>query len=318
MIYLAPIRGVTDHIYRTLFERHFGTFDFLVTPFITTVKGKDISARHVRDISGEHNDRLRCIPQIIGNDPDDFVRCVGHMHVLGYSTVNWNLGCPHPQITRKQRGCGLLPFPERIDRFLASVLSRIPCTLSVKVRLGLDNEYELERLMEIFNNYPLQEVIVHPRTGKQMYAGSVNSERFLAAAALCNHRVVYNGDIDTLDIFHQGERQFAQINRWMIGRGMVRNPFLLQSIREDRTVERDYVVLRQFHDAVFQANSRILYGPAHLLGKMKELWFYFCHNFDNGKKLLKTIQRCTTIDRYLQTVDRLFSQKKGPGFFPGP
>ena len=307
-IYLAPLRGVTDYLYRTLFEKYFGTFDYLLTPFITTLKGKEIPPRHIRDISEKENDRRRCIPQLIGNNAEDFIRLAEHVFTLGYPVVNLNLGCPHPQITRKKRGSGLLPYPDRIDDFLQTVIPKMHCTLSLKVRLGLDDDRDLERLMAVLNRYPLHEIIIHPRTGKQAYAGHADLDRFTAAAVQSIHPVVYNGDIATLEDFYYREKRFPEVAGWMIGRGVARFPFLLKSLREGRTVATDYTLLRRFHDDVFFENSSILFGPSHLLGKMKEFWFYLCHSFPDAEKTLKSLQRCTTVAAYRRNIDSLFAR----------
>jgi tRNA-dihydrouridine synthase B len=308
IIYLAPLRGVTDRIFRKAFERYFGRFDYLVAPFITTVKGREVAASHIKDVDGDHNDRLRLIPQILGNDPDDFLLMAKRFHALGYRAVNWNLGCPHPQVTRKKRGCGLLPYPEIVGQFLQKVVPALEAELSVKVRLGLGDENELKLLMPVLNRFPISEVIIHPRTGKQMYTGGVNLDRFAENVDICRHPVVYNGDIMSPDDFSERQRRFPQVNRWMIGRGAVADPGLLSVLRGDGACRVDDAMLRRFHDDVFTENSLLLSGPAHVLGKMKGLWLYFSQNFQNGKKILKAIQRCSTIEQYRRKVDDAFTR----------
>ena len=308
LLYLAPLRGITDHVFRTTFEQFFGRFDYLMTPFITTVKGREVAESHIKDIIGEENDRKRLIPQILGNDPDDFLLLARHMYRLGYNLINWNLGCPHPQVTRKKRGSGLLSHPDMAARLLDWVIPRLPCALSAKVRLGMDDTNELERLMPVLNGFPLAEVIIHPRTARQGYAGTVDLERFGETAARCRHPVVYNGDILRLEDFRERRGRFPHIERWMIGRGAVRNPFLLESIRIDRNRWVDFSILRHFHDALFEQNSDLLHGPAHLLGKMKEFWGYFSGIFENSHEVLKTIQRCVTRESYRRRVDEVFNR----------
>lgn len=306
--YLAPLRGVTDVIFRSAFERYFGKIDYLLTPFITTVKGKEVALRHLKDIVGSENDRKRVIPQIIGNNPDDLLLLAKHIHLSGYTTVNWNLGCPHPLVTKKKRGSGLLPLPDLVMSILDHVVPALPGKLSVKVRLGLNDDAELERLMPLLNDYPLDEVIIHPRTGKQAYSGFVNLDRFAAAAALCRHPIVYNGDIVSPDGFRSLQHRFPEVERWMIGRGVVHQLTLLDSLRTGTERKGDPVVLRRFHDELFKENGRVLSGSSHLLGKMKEFWGYFASNFNSGKSLLKKIQRCATIDQYQHRVDEAFGE----------
>ena len=304
--YLAPLRGVTDYIFRTAFERNFGQFDFLLTPFITTVKGREVTPAHLRDISGPGNDRQRVVPQILGNDPDDILLLADHVRRLGYQTVNWNLGCPHQPVTKKRRGSGLLPHPELVASVLDKVLYRFDGAFSVKVRLGLNSGDDLENLIPVLNSYPLKEIIIHPRTGRQGYAGSVDLDRFASAATVCTGEVVYNGDISSLEGFEALQRRFPEVNRWMVGRGVAHNPLLLRSLRDGRKCRAEPEAMRRFHDEVFEENRRMLFGPSHLLGKMKEFWWYFSANFNRGQKILRAIQRTVSVDRYLQLVDEAF------------
>jgi tRNA-dihydrouridine synthase len=308
LLYLAPLRGVTDAIFRTAFERCFGRFDVMVAPFITTVKGKAVTPAHAKDVAGPENDRLRLVPQILGNDPIDLLLLCGHLHALGYHTVNWNLGCPHPQVRKKRRGSGLLPHHDLVRSLLVQIMPRIPCRFSVKVRLGLSDKGDLERLMAVFNEYSLSEVIIHPRTGEQMYSGTVDLDAFGRCAELCRHPVVYNGDIVTAEGFKELRQRFPKINRWMIGRGAGYDPYLPAKIRGIFSGS-DLSVLRAFHDEIFNRSRERLSGPGHLLGKMKELWGYFAFTFKNGRNVLKAVQRCSTVDEYCRRVDEAFGKR---------
>jgi len=306
--YLAPLRGVTDVIFRETFERYFGHFDFLLTPFITSVRGREVKASHLNDVSGEVNDRRRVVPQMLGNEID-MLRMLAETFVrLGYSYVNLNLGCPHPQVTKKKRGSGLLPHPGLVEPMIASLCGIGTFSLSVKVRLGLEKNDDLIALMPVLNRYPLSEVIIHPRTASQGYTGSVDFERFAEAAAACCHPVVYNGDITTSDFFADVKHRFPGIARWMVGRGIVERPGLLDVLRNGEADTPDAGRLRRFHDDLFSANEKRLFGPSHLLGKMKEFWAYFCISFPKSAKVFRQISRCSTVAEYHARVNEAFSK----------
>ncbi|MDO5575630.1 MAG: tRNA-dihydrouridine synthase family protein [Fibrobacter sp.] len=305
IFYLAPLRGVTDQNFRNIYEQYFGKFDYLLTPFITTVKGTAVSPSHLRDINPEKNDPDRVIPQIIGNNADEFLVLSEAIKDLGYKSVNWNLGCPFPPVTKKRRGSGLLPFPDFVESFLEKVMSKITIPLSVKVRLGLNDTGELAGLIPVLNSFPIQEITIHPRTGAQMYSGSVNLELFAQYASMITHSVVYNGDILTAEDFLQKAVQFPTVNRWMIGRGVVKNPFLLQQLRNGNC-EIDFTVIKKFHDQLYSQNSAILFGPVQILGKMKELWVYLAESFPNYQKYLKKILRSSSTKDYEQHVNNIF------------
>lgn len=305
--YLAPLRGVTDSIFRVAFEKYFGTFDFMMAPFITTVKGKAVKPTHMKDITGNENDRARVIPQILGNDVETLTVLADAFLEHGYHTVNINLGCPHPPVTRKKRGSGLLPHPEMVASLLDALCSQCSQTVSVKVRLGLTDASDLLRLMPVLNEKPLSEVIIHPRTGKQAYTGTVDLAAFEEAAALCRHPLVYNGDIDSLAMFQKLKRRFPAIERWMIGRGVVAYPGLLRMLQKENKLPQEPALLLAFHNELYAANGMRLCGPSHLLGKMKEFWSYFSSSFPQSDQVYKHITRCETLDDYHKRVMAAFS-----------
>jgi tRNA-dihydrouridine synthase B len=112
-LYLAPLRGFTDYIYRNAFDGHFDGFDGALAPFIPTVTTDRLKPSHFKDVLPENNLTMPIVPQIISNQPDDFINLAVRLHDLGYPSVNWNLGCPFPMVAKKQRGSGLLPYPEK-------------------------------------------------------------------------------------------------------------------------------------------------------------------------------------------------------------
>lgn len=305
---LAPLRGVTDAIFRTSFAECFDGVDSAVAPFLTSVRGPKVKAKLLKDVLPERNPRMPVIPQILGKDPEEFVVMARALFDLGYETVNWNLGCPYPMVAKKGRGSGLLPHPERIDRFLGTVLAAIPNRLSIKTRLGRFETNEIDQLLPIFNRYPLTEVIIHPRTGVQMYTGRADLTRFEECFALCRPPVVYNGDIDSAGTFAALAERFQPVAGWMLGRGLIANPFLAEEIgganpAEDDRIER----FHRFHDLLVERYAAVLFGPSHLVQRMKGLWQYFHRPFANGRKVLKKIHKTRGPEQLRAVTEPFFS-----------
>jgi len=308
-LYLAPMRGLTEATYRNVFFRYFSGIDVAISPFITTVKGPSISARHIKDILPKNNySSIPLIPQLLSKDPDGFIRMANRLFDLGYENINWNLGCPYPMVAKKMRGSGLLPHADIIDAFLDKVLSAIPNRLSLKTRLGRFNENEILSLIPVFNRYPLSYIIIHPRTGKQMYDGTPNLDYFSECLNLLKHPVVYNGDINCLSDFYNFANKFPSVDGWMIGRGMLKNPFLGEIIQTGKVQENTIEVFKQFHDDLFECYQSTLNGPGHVLGKMKGHWQYMSRRFENDRKLLKKIQRVSKLEHYETIVMEMFRQ----------
>ena len=79
-----------------------------------------------------------------------------------------NLGCPSKTVVTKGRGSGFLAFPEELDRFLDKIFSETETEISVKTRIGKEQPEEFEKILEIYNRYPMKELIVHPRVQQDL------------------------------------------------------------------------------------------------------------------------------------------------------
>lgn len=305
---LAPLQGVTEVLFRNHFARHFPGFDAAMAPFVKPQGQARFPDRLLRDIEPEANTGLPLTPQLLHNDAANFLAMADRIADLGYREINWNLGCPAPMIVRKKRGSGLLPHPGMIVAFLEAVLPRLRVDLSIKTRLGLNDRSELLTLLPLLDAYPLTEIIIHARLGKQLYAGRPDLEGFTACLPLTRHRLAYNGDITDVAGFIALSRRFPQIGRWMIGRGALADPFLPGAIKGEAMPGQSERIrrIRIFHDELYAAYSERFAGPSHLLGRMKQLWAYLISSFPGQEKLLKKINKAMTEEQYGRVVGQLW------------
>ena len=194
-IYLAPLEGITGWIFRSAVHECFGGFDKYFVPFIKPNQMGHFSAREKKDILPDHNRGMYTVPQILTNRAEDFLRTAKKLEEYGYSEVNLNLGCPSKTVVTKGRGSGFLAYPEQLERFLDEIFDKCEIRISVKTRLGMDDPREFERLLEIYNRYPMEELIIHPRVQKEFYKSTPDLGAFAAAADSSRSPVCYNGDI---------------------------------------------------------------------------------------------------------------------------
>lgn len=306
-IILAPLQGFTDVTYRNIFSAHFSGVDEAVAPFISTMGQMRLKPSRIKDVDPEKNKRLFVVPQILGNIARDFIFLADHLYEMGLKKINWNLGCPHSKIAKKKRGSGLLMYPDEIDTFLDTVIPKISNTLSIKLRLGRKSKDEIFKVLPVLDKYPLDEVILHPRTGLQMYEGTSDHEAFEKALLCSRHPLTYNGDIIDLNSFHAVQKKFPHIRRFMIGRGLLSNPFLAEEIKKIINPKNKIERLKDFHDDLFAGYQKIFSGPAHLTGRMKGFWNYLGPSFKQSKKPLKNILKATSIARYQSSVAKIFN-----------
>ena len=282
-----------------------------MAPFISTVSAERINPKLLKDVLPENDSGLPLIPQVIGNKAHDFVQMNIALHDLGYNEVNWNMGCPHKPIRKKRRGSGLLPHPELVDSILDTVCGNSPCKISVKVRLGVADKSELMNLIPVLNKYPLSEVVIHPRTAEQMYNGAVDLDAFDKAFQQLERPVCYNGDINDLAFYQKVKTRFPTINRFMLGRGLLGNPFLCEIIKNgNSTVPNAITRISAFHEEVLASYEAVLHGDNPVLGKMKEFWTYQATHLSNGRKLFKKLKKSQHLSSYKNIVSEFLNESE--------
>jgi tRNA-dihydrouridine synthase len=304
---MAPLRGLTDHLFRTLFTEYFGGFDLAMAPFISSKRDTVFKPKYIRDLLPEKNQLLPVTPQILSKSGPEFTALANYLCEFGYDLVNWNLGCPFPMVTKKKRGSGMLPYTDEIHSFLEHTCRNLRGQLSIKLRLGWLDTDDIFRLIPILNQYPLRELIIHPRTGIQRYEGTVDLDAFEECAALITHPVMYNGDINTLADYRQLSHRFSGIHRWMIGRGCLSDPFLPMAIKApDVSISDKIPRIKQFHGALFEGYSALLSGPSHVMNKMKGFWQYFSLLFEDCERVVKKIRKTRDPESYLARANQFF------------
>ncbi len=311
-IVLAPLQGVTTATFRRVFKRHFAGVDRAMAPFLPTTHGKLPPPRHCKDLLPDNNpDSLPLVPQLLGKDGRDFRDTANYLHdELGYAEVNWNLGCPSPTVTSRGRGSGMLNAPDRVEAFLDAACAGLRCRLSVKMRLGLQRDDEWLALVDCLHRYPICEITLHPRTGRQQYTGRADVERFADFKSRVRLPVAYNGDVESTAGARAICARFPDLSSLMIGRAIIANPWLPAAIRDDRP-ERDgwsLPALARFHDDLYAAYRDALEGGAGpVLAKMKEVWCYWEAAIPGTRRVLKS----RSLAEYELNVDRVLGVTRG-------
>lgn len=303
----SPLQGFTDFRFRNAFNKNFGGIDTFYAPYIRLNGKFKIKSSYERDILPANNNGLEVIPQIITNDADEFLFVAKYVQQLGYKELNWNLGCPYPMVTKCGMGSGLINNPEKINNILNKVHAESDIIVSMKMRLGYENSEEILRALPILDTYPIKNIAIHARIGKQLYKGNVDLNAFQKCIENTNHKLFYNGDITSVEKFNKLQDRFPMINHWMIGRGIISDPFLPSMIKNNTSKypANKIELFSSFHNTLYQGYSEALSGPSHLLLKMYHLWEYFATQFYNPKKTLKKIKKANNIRNYEMAVQEI-------------
>lgn len=310
-IWLAPMQGYTELLFRDVYSEIFSGVDVAIAPFISALPKGRSKDREWNDVLPEDNTKMPVIPQIMGNVAEDLLLLANRLYDRGYPVVNLNLGCPFKMVAKKKKGSGMLCFPDELDALLETLVSGMKGRLSIKTRLGRHNREEFHTLIPIYNRYPLEDLTVHPRTGIQMYAGEPDLDFFEEVLPEIRHRVIYNGDLWSLSRFTALSQRFPSISDWMIGRWILSNPFLPAEIKGARFDDDDEKLrlLKRFHDAIYERQVERLDGPGHVTSVMKAFWVYFKDAFEDGDRLFKPLRRISDPGVYEVAVAALFAGK---------
>lgn len=306
--YLAPMEGITGYIHRNAFHQFFPGVEKYFTAFIAPNQNGKLSSRERDDILPEHNNGMRVVPQILTNHADDFILTAKRLQEYGYEEVNLNLGCPSKTVVSKYRGSGFLAKPQELERFLDAVFERSDMKISIKTRIGRDEPEEFYDLIRIYNKYPLEELIIHPRTQQDFYRNHPNLEIFRYGLDTSKNPVCYNGDLFTAEAHQEFWNLFPNVDTVMVGRGLLMNPGLLGMIKTGEAPDKTRI--KAFHDKIYSDYQEVLFGEKVVLFKMKELWSYMIQIFTDYKKYGKKIKKAQRLAAYESAVEDLFREQE--------
>lgn len=292
-LWLAPLRGVTIRAFREAFAdpiREAG-FDGAFAPFIPANPGIRVNDRLLADLepfptASDFNSTV--VPQVISRHPQEMRELLKGFKDRGFARADLNAGCPFPMIRRRGRGSGLLRTPDALEALLEAGCSEMgPGRFSLKIRLGLEREDELEKLMPMINRYPLAALTVHARTARQMYEGSPSLERFAFVAGLSTNPVFYNGDATIRDgdcpqsLIGRLVETCPRVTGIMVGRSFIRDLGRRDDIGE---------LLEHYIDI----SCTELSGDRPVLGRMKELIAYWIDQ-PRWKRLWPVVKICRSV-----------------------
>lgn len=302
-VYFAPMEGVTDAIYRQVHHAHFtGPVKYFI-PFISPTQNLVLTPRERKNVDPQVNAGLPVVPQVLTKNAGHFLWAANLLRDMGYEEVNLNAGCPSGTVTAKGKGAGLLQRPQELAWFLDEVFAHAPVRVSVKTRIGFSSPEEFGALLDVYNRYPIHELIIHPRTREEFYKGTVHRDVYNAAEARARMPLVYNGDLFTPQGCRAFEQTHAKTRALMLGRGMLANPALAQTYAGGVPLCKE--TLRAFHDDLLRA-YQAAYPTYVVLGRMREVAKNIACCFEDAEKPLKAARKAGSLPAYQDAVTRLF------------
>ena len=247
------------------------------------------------------------VPQILTNKAEEFILIVKQLEQRGYKEVNLNLGCPSGTVTAKNRGAGFLKVQDELRCFLEKIYTSSSLPISIKTRIGAYDTEEFQDLIELYNDFPLTELIIHPRLMTDFYKGSPRLESFSEAVSKSVHSLCYNGDVNTVEDYKRITEMFPTVDKVMLGRGLLANPGLVNEIKGAETITTSHI--KDFHGKLFEGYKESIGDERNTLFKMKELWVFMRGFFKDCDRELQNIRKAENYMEYEIAVRALMAKR---------
>ncbi len=305
---LAPMAGITDHLYRLMLRRIGGvglvTMEFISSEAITRGRTRQLAKMFFSD-----EERPLSI-QIYGSDPDRMASAAEIVAELAPDACDINMGCPANKVLKGCAGAALMGDPLLARRIVREVKRRLSIPLTVKFRLGLDesrkNFLELGKICE---DEGAAAVALHARTARQMYTGRAARGEITQLKRHLTIPVIGNGDIETPEDVVTMLRETA-CDGVMIGRATMKNPWIFRQAadllaggtpREATDAERRDLML--WHFGQIEATAR---DPREALHKLRTMTGWYTHGLANGRTLRVQISELETPAAFHEAVGKFF------------
>lgn len=302
-LYFAPLEGITGCTYRNTHAEMFGECSAYFAPFINPSDQEKVSKKGIKDILPENNNSIDLKAQVLTNNAVSFLKFADKIKAFGFDEININLGCPSATVVRKGRGSGFLKDTDALDNFLYEIFDKSDIKISVKTRTGYFSGDEMEELMEIYNKYPLTQLIIHPRAREDFYNGMPDNNVFEKAYKMSKNKLCYNGNIFTAEDYKNIITRFPDIDGVMLGRGAIKNPAIFREINGGAKITTAELI--EFSKKLAESYNKVLQSEVFTLHKLKEIWVYILWNYPEEKKTAKAIKKSRTIQEFMSLLSLL-------------
>lgn len=307
--YFAPLEGLTDATFRRVHHEHFRGVDKYFIPFVSPTQNLTFNHRELHAIAPEVNEGVPAVPQLLTKEADHFRWATEALRDMGYTEVNLNIGCPSGTVTAKNKGAGMLRDPAFLRAFLDGVFEKSVLPVSVKTRVGFYVPEEWPALLDVLKDYPMHELIIHPRTRTMFYKGDVLMDAYARAAETVTCPLVFNGNVFSPEDARRLLEAFPSTRAVMMGRGLIANPALAQTLSGGAPLTPD--TLRDFLDHLFRAYCERYQLPI-ALGRMRDVMKHAACCFEEPEKAVKLFRKATREADYHAAMALLFSHPMTP------
>ncbi|MBZ0111721.1 MAG: tRNA dihydrouridine synthase DusB [Thermoanaerobaculia bacterium] len=306
---LAPMAGVTDRDFR-LIVRRIGGVGIVSMEFLSA-RGLVENDKRWSQLTHFAEEERPLAIQIYGSDAKTMADAAEIVQELGPDVCDINLGCPANKILRGCAGAALLGDPPLVADIVRQVRRRLTIPLTVKIRLGLDNQrvnhLEIGRICQ---EEGADAITLHPRTAKEKFTGRARWDHIGELVSALEIPVIGNGDVMKPD---DAVRMFRETGcaGVMVARGATRNPWIFAQIaarldgdaaREPSMAERHRLIREHFLTVIEREEE------TYAMYKLKTFLGVYSQGLPDSLGLRRSIQGLEGPADFIDAIDRYFAR----------
>lgn len=254
---LAPMQDVTGLPFMEVVT-DYGPPDLFFTEYFRVHSNARIDPDILSSITDNRSGKP-VFAQLIGEDLEHIARFAKELQQYPVAGIDLNLGCPAPRVYRKNVGGGLLRVPHKIDQVLKVLRDTCECPLTVKTRIGFEDDRNFSQILDIFASNKIDLLSLHARTVKGGYRSLPDYSYVGQAVDRLDCPVLLNGEVNTAETAVSLIEQTGA-DGVMIGRSAIRNPWIFKQIRElnsgqpmsHPTMEDVYHYINKLYDVFYK------------------------------------------------------------------
>jgi nifR3 family TIM-barrel protein len=308
---LAPMAGITDKAFRKLVrELNPGAVGLYYSEFASVegmVRNNKPSLRLIEKCPEDNLSPFAA--QLFGMDPEHMAQAAGMAVEMGANIIDVNAGCPAQKVVKKGGGADLLKKPALIGKIVSAMRAAVSVPLTVKIRIGWDEKrINALEVVKIIEDNGGDAVVIHGRTRVQAFKGEADWAIVREAKLACKIPVIGNGDVTTPENAVMRLRETGA-NGIMIGRGVLRDPWIFRRIAEFESgtpfepLPRDKLALFPRYAALLSEEGL---PDRAVLGKLKQIGLKLMRGRPGAAAIRTEAVRSQDLQAFYQAAERYF------------
>lgn len=241
-LYLAPMEGVVDWVMRDTLTR-LGGIDLCVTEFLRVtdkLHPESVFYRNCPELKTGSRTRAGTpvFVQLLGGQAEPLALNAQRAVKLGALGIDLNFGCPAKTVNRHDGGATLLKSCDRLFTIVSTVRQAVPAEIpvSAKIRLGFDDPSVCLENAKAIEEAGASWLTVHCRTKSDGYKPPAYWEWMPRLSEAVKLKLIANGEIWSVADFERC-REVTGLQDFMIGRGVMSNPYIFKQLRQSLGTE---------------------------------------------------------------------------------